>query len=261
MQIDWITVAAQIVNFLVLVWLLNRILYGPVTEAMARREAAIRERFEEAEAREREAAEEAEKLKTEREAAEEARGEQLAAAEAEANQLRQRLEHEAREEIEARRKAWKDQLDKEKGAFVAELRRRAAGHVERVARMVLTDFAGADLEDAMVGTFISRLRALEGEDLVALRAEAKDARGQLSISSAFDLQEAARERLSKALREVLHEGAEVEFQKDEDLICGLRLRVRARTLQWSIDAYLDDLEEQTAEWLEAGGHAPGQKAG
>ena len=41
MQIDWLTVAAQIANFLVLVWLLQRFLYRPITEAMARREERI----------------------------------------------------------------------------------------------------------------------------------------------------------------------------------------------------------------------------
>ena len=40
MQIDWLTVAAQIVNFLVLVWLLQRFLYRPITDAMARRDPA-----------------------------------------------------------------------------------------------------------------------------------------------------------------------------------------------------------------------------
>ena len=41
MQIDWLTVAAQIVNFLVLVWLLQRFLYKPITNAMHRREERI----------------------------------------------------------------------------------------------------------------------------------------------------------------------------------------------------------------------------
>ena len=48
MQIDWLTVAAQIVNFLVLVWLLQRFLYRPITEAMARREDRIATRLAEA---------------------------------------------------------------------------------------------------------------------------------------------------------------------------------------------------------------------
>ena len=41
MQLDWITVAAQIVNFLMLVALLRRFLYRPVLDAMARREGRI----------------------------------------------------------------------------------------------------------------------------------------------------------------------------------------------------------------------------
>ena len=50
MQIDWLTVAAQIVNFLVLVWLLQRFLYGPITRAMARRETRIEDRLADARA-------------------------------------------------------------------------------------------------------------------------------------------------------------------------------------------------------------------
>ena len=37
MPIDWFTVVAQILNFLVLVWILKRVLYGPVLRAIAER--------------------------------------------------------------------------------------------------------------------------------------------------------------------------------------------------------------------------------
>jgi len=43
-QIDWLTVAAQITNFLVLVWLLHRFLYQPITNAMEQRQAQIEKR-------------------------------------------------------------------------------------------------------------------------------------------------------------------------------------------------------------------------
>ncbi len=49
MQIDWVTVAAQIVNFLVLVWLLKRFLYGPIMRAMARARGPDRRAREQAE--------------------------------------------------------------------------------------------------------------------------------------------------------------------------------------------------------------------
>ena len=63
MQIDWITVAAQIANFLVLVWLLQRFLYQPITQAMTRREKEIEDRLAEAKDARQAAEEEAEKLR------------------------------------------------------------------------------------------------------------------------------------------------------------------------------------------------------
>ena len=41
MQIDWFTVAAQTINFLVLMWLLKRFLYKPILNAIAAREKNI----------------------------------------------------------------------------------------------------------------------------------------------------------------------------------------------------------------------------
>ena len=44
-MINWFTVVAQIVNFLILIWLLQRFLYAPITDAMARREERIQSRM------------------------------------------------------------------------------------------------------------------------------------------------------------------------------------------------------------------------
>ena len=48
MSIDWITVVAQIANFLVLVWLLKRFLYRPILDGIDAREAEITRRMAEA---------------------------------------------------------------------------------------------------------------------------------------------------------------------------------------------------------------------
>ena len=44
MSIDWVTVAAQAVNFLVLVWLLKRFLYRPILDGIDARERDIEAR-------------------------------------------------------------------------------------------------------------------------------------------------------------------------------------------------------------------------
>ena len=41
MLINWFTVGAQVLNFIVLVWLLKRFLYGPVLNAIEAREKRV----------------------------------------------------------------------------------------------------------------------------------------------------------------------------------------------------------------------------
>ncbi len=55
MEIDWFTVIAQVINFLILVWLLKRFLYKPVLAAIANREARIMAQINDAATKEAEA--------------------------------------------------------------------------------------------------------------------------------------------------------------------------------------------------------------
>jgi F-type H+-transporting ATPase subunit b len=55
MNINWFTVIAQVINFLILVWLLKKFLYKPVLEAIDEREHKIVARLKDAEAKEVEA--------------------------------------------------------------------------------------------------------------------------------------------------------------------------------------------------------------
>ncbi len=54
MLINWFVVAAQIINFLILVALLKRFLYGPIVAAMTAREDKIAGRLKEAQQKRRE---------------------------------------------------------------------------------------------------------------------------------------------------------------------------------------------------------------
>ena len=68
MLIDWFTVAAQIANFAILVWLLKRFLYRPVLDAMAAREKRVRETVAAADRQKAAAEEEANRLREQQDA-------------------------------------------------------------------------------------------------------------------------------------------------------------------------------------------------
>ena len=55
MPIDWFTVVAQAINFLILVWLLKRFLYKPILHAIDEREKGIAAQLAQAEAKKAEA--------------------------------------------------------------------------------------------------------------------------------------------------------------------------------------------------------------
>ncbi len=57
MLIDWFTVVAQIVNFLILVWLLKRFLYKPILDALDAREKKIAKELADADLKKTEATE------------------------------------------------------------------------------------------------------------------------------------------------------------------------------------------------------------
>ncbi|OMS34911.1 F0F1 ATP synthase subunit delta [Burkholderia pseudomallei] len=91
MRIDWSTLALQTVNVVVLVWLLSRFLFRPVSDIIAKRQAAARKLIDDA-SRERDAAHaERERARAERASLAAARDDALKDALAQAAAERERL--------------------------------------------------------------------------------------------------------------------------------------------------------------------------
>ncbi|HEY8370795.1 MAG TPA: F0F1 ATP synthase subunit B, partial [Thermodesulfobacteriota bacterium] len=199
MRVDWVTVVAQIVNFLVLVWLLARFLYRPIMRAMARREAEVAARLEEADAKARAAEAAARRHEEALEALEAARTRLMDEAKAAAERLGRQLEADVRREVEETRARWLAQLEEERAAFLQELRRQAARHFLEVARRALAHLADADLEEQVAQVFAERLRRLPPETAGALAAEARAAGGPVRVRSAFPLPASARRTITAAV--------------------------------------------------------------
>ena len=68
MLIDWFTVSAQVVNFLILVWLLKRFLYKPILHAIDAREKRIAAELADADAKMSEAQQERDEFQHKNEA-------------------------------------------------------------------------------------------------------------------------------------------------------------------------------------------------
>jgi len=155
MLIDWFTVVAQAINFLVLVWLLKRFLYKPIVTAMDAREQKIASQLRDAERQKAEAESEAAKLRAAQEEFEQQKQILLGQAKTEAEALRQRLTDEVRQDIEDMRERWQEALKEEQGAFRAQVANGIRREVFSIARNVLADLAGVDVE-AQIAAVLGR---------------------------------------------------------------------------------------------------------
>lgn len=236
LELNWSTFLLEIVNFLVLVWLLKRFFYQPVLEAIGRRRADIEQTLKEAEMRHAEAEALQQQYQDrltvweqEREAArtelvkevEEERNRQLGALRATLAQETEKAEVLARRRAEAERAQAQELALTQGAAFAARLLSRAAG---------------PELERRLLDWVVDGLDTGSPERFQPLRTTANITVERIRVTSAYPLCEADRERLEGALRSALGVDGPFDYDRDSRLLAGLRVNVGA----WVLGANLQD---------------------
>jgi F-type H+-transporting ATPase subunit b len=252
MLIDWFTVGAQVVNLLILVWLLRRFLYGPITRAMEQRQRGIDEELAAAERSRTEAAAERERLRaeTERFAAErEVRTREL---HDELEGTRRSRLADARAEVDEFQARWRESVEREREGFLLELRQRSGQQVVEVARQALRDLADEPLENRVIVRFLARLAALDPDQRATLLAGARSNGGRVHLRTAFEVPQPMRDRLVAEVRATLGPEHEVRFEVVPTLLGGIELRAGGQAVAWTFDEYLETLEATIAEALGQG---------
>lgn len=250
MQIDWFTFAAQIVNFLILVGLLKYFLYDRILEAMNRREERIGERLEEARRKEERAEERAEELERARQELEERREEMHREAREEAEAKKRELVEEVREEVDAMEARWKESIERAQASFREEFTGEAIAQIVEIARQVLEDLADQQLEDQAVRRFVARLEQA-GEDRREELERALSQEQAVTIRTAWEVTEDHRRSIEETLRTILRREVEVRYRTGEEVGFGIELRAGGWQVAWSLNGYLEGLEEELTEEFEA----------
>lgn len=245
---DWPTLVFQVINFLILVWLLKHFLYGRIIRAMDERQARIAAQLEEAQQKKAEAEKLAEELREKNEKLDATREQLLAEMRQQVEAERKGLLAKARDEVERTRRGWLEGLQREKDALITDIRQRVLQETCTVARCALADMANAQLERQLAEAFAVRLEELPDEQLHSLRPEAD---GKLVLRSAFELPDDLKSRLADLVRKRFGEGVNVAFETSPQPICGLELASGSQKLAWSLDSYLDDLEGELREAIES----------
>ena len=250
MLINWFTVLAQIVNFLILVVLLKFLLYDRIIKAMDEREAKIRSRLKAAEVKAKEAEQEADTFRSKNQELDKKREKMIAQAKEEAEAHRKELTEQARHAASNLKSAWQEAIQREKATFIQNLKTSTGTQVYAIARKALGDLVDADLEDRAIERFLSGIRGMDKKKREALVGSIREAGDEVLIRSAFELSPAMRQKVTRALHKHFSDAVTVHYETRSELIMGVELKVRGHKIAWTLQNYLDDLEENTLKILD-----------
>lgn len=266
MLIDWFTVCAQAINFLILVWLLKRFLYRPVLAAIDAREKRIAQQLETAAKQQADARAERDDFQRRSSALDQEREKILRAASEAATQERDRLLEGARMEARGLRDRLAAVLATERDELRRRLKSQTHAEVFALSRRVLQDLAGTEIEQRMVEVFLAHLGGLSEKQrqqvIQPYSAIPHSSRGFTAVvRSAFELSPTKREAIKSGVADALgtrdtsgtpavpgtpntmRPPDTVEFEVSPELICGIELSVNGVKLAWSIPDYLASVSQ------------------
>ena len=225
MQISWWTLLIQAVNFLVLVWLLQRFLYKPVQDVIEKRSQARLA-----------ATADVEKAKAEAEASKERYGKAMAAIEEERNKVLNK----AREDIKIEREQMKEEalsssskmideakktINEERTAATEQLKSETVELAVQLAKTLLNDMAKAIPNDAMLDHLEERLASLPSGERRRLNTEIEANGAQVEIITARPLTGKEHTTWKLRIEKILNQSIEPKFISDPQIISGAVLRL------------------------------------
>ncbi|MEA5510144.1 F0F1 ATP synthase subunit B [Crocosphaera sp. UHCC 0190] len=255
MLIDPFTTVAQIINFIILLFLLKRFLYRPILQAMKQREQRIFDSLKEAETKSEIAQKEAEKYRKKQQEWEFNKQNRFDMLKQEIEAEKQSIMARKQEEIESLRAQWYEQLKQEKQTFLEELSQQVNQQVIKIARQALENLANVSLEEQIIAKFIEGLPDLTEQQRQA-HPLGKTENQTFTIRSNFPINLEQQEQLIKALQKQFEQDIDVKFNTTSDSICGIELLNHGYRISWHLDHYLDELEAKMSQSLVGQENAP-----
>jgi F-type H+-transporting ATPase subunit b len=243
MEFNTSTFILEIINFLVLIWILQRLFYKPLLATIAQRKQHIEQSLAEAESI-RQAAEAQRELYENREKLWEQEKQTVLTAlhqqmESERSVQLDKLQHELAEE----RQKYAVTLRRQQQEFQQQAERLALKNGARFAGLLLQQTASAQLEARLAELLLEQLVCLPEACLASLQLLDSQPAITLQITSAYPLPDTLQQRLATRFAELITKPLVFQYQQETALLAGLRIDIGAWVLQANLQQELRGFAE------------------
>lgn len=220
MEINWTTFVLEIINFLILLWILKRFLYKPIKKVIFTRKEAIQKDLEISSSKLKEADDLQKKYKN-----------RLIDWGKEKESKKLEFQHEMEEEKVRHREKLKKALEQEKIKNEALVNQKIIDIIDKEKKVVinqamkftsrlLAQFSTQALESKIIDLFIENLRAFSEQKISELKEEIGQDMVLVKIKTVFPLQEEEKNKLITLFGKTLNQRFEFSFKQDQTLLAG-----------------------------------------
>jgi F-type H+-transporting ATPase subunit b len=228
-ELSWSTFLLEIINFLILVWILKHFFYAPVKSVIERRRKGIEDSLAQAEVMRSEAKQVEEQYKS-----------RLSQWEKEKKQAHEALHKEINDERDRLMEALQSTVEKEREkAKVLETRRinevqrknelQALNNAAQFTSKLLSRLASPEMEQKLCELLVEELPQLSPEwqeslgNVFSSDENPISAQIAVKVSSAYPLTDQCCNNIKSALKDLVGKSIDCEFTRDPQLIAGLRI--------------------------------------
>ncbi|MET4081953.1 F-type H+-transporting ATPase subunit b [Pedobacter sp. UYP30] len=243
MQINWFTVIAQIINFLVLVWLMKKYLYKPILQAVDEREKKIAAELTDAKTKKNEAKKEQDEFQKKNDTFDSHKKKMMDQATSDTEKERQKLLDQAHKEAaDLKLKLEKASKDLQEN-LNDQLAQQTQQTVFSITKKALAEMASTTLEEQTVQVFVKKIKAINDKDKKQFLKDFHSSSSPISVKSAFDLSDKDQKSIKSAIGSILGDEGKYNFETDSKMISGIELATNSYKLSWSFTAYINSLEK------------------
>ena len=244
MKINWFTVAAQVINFLVLVWLLKRFLYKPILSAIDEREKMIADQIKDADDKKALAIKEQDEFKKKNDDFDQQKKGLMDQAVVDMNAEKAKLLDAAKNDADIMRTNLEKATKEDQENKNVELAATTQKQVFAIARKALADIASLSLEAQSVNAFVKRLNESNDEEKKQFIDAFRSNDNAILIRTAFDLPDKQKGEINAAIDSILKAKTQPQYKTTPALISGIELTTNGYKLAWSFSEYINSIEKK-----------------
>jgi len=241
MNINWFTVVAQLLNFLLLVVLLKRFLYKPILNAIEERQRKIEAQLKDAESKQQDAIKEKEEFTRKNEELERGRSSMLAKFQADAESVRIKLLDQAREEIVSVKNKWKESFELEQKERTLQISNKIQDEVFLLTKKIVAELSSENLNELMVSNFLKQLESMNEVDKGKLINALVKTTQPVIVRSKEELSHAVKDKFKTVIAS-FGKDLPIQFEMDSSLLGGVELLITGYKISWNFRDYLSSIE-------------------